>query len=72
MKAAFSLLALAATVLAQGLELAPRWPSGTTTTMTTYTTTTYCPVTTTKIEVSPHLCVEEKEHDLTSLSERHN
>jgi hypothetical protein len=48
MKAVFALLALATSAIAE--ELIPRWYP--TTTLTTYTTTTYCPVTTTTIEVS--------------------
>jgi hypothetical protein len=45
MKAAFAILALATTALANVLEA--RWPV---TTLTTYTTTTVCPATTTKTE----------------------
>jgi hypothetical protein len=49
MKAALSLLALAATALA---NVVPKWDTDKTetTTMTTYTTVTTCPVTTTTTE----------------------
>jgi hypothetical protein len=51
MKAVFTLLALVAVAFAQ--DLAPRWGGGEeTTTWTVFTTTTYCPVTSTKTEVS--------------------
>ena len=51
MKAVFTLLALAVVAFAQ--DLAPRWGGGgETTTWTVFTTTTYCPVTSTKTEVS--------------------
>jgi hypothetical protein len=46
MKAVFALLALATSAIAQ--DLVPRWYP--TTTLTVYTTTTYCPVTSTTVE----------------------
>ncbi|PQE30657.1 repetitive proline-rich cell wall protein [Rutstroemia sp. NJR-2017a WRK4] len=53
MKTVLALLALASFTVAQGLQ-APRWysepPDTETTTLITYTTTTYCPVTSTKVE----------------------
>jgi len=53
MKTVLALLALASFTIAQGLQ-APRWesepPDTETTTLVTYTTTTYCPVTSTKVE----------------------
>ncbi|KAM3068751.1 hypothetical protein ACMFMG_010924 [Clarireedia jacksonii] len=53
MKTVLALLALASSTVVQGLQ-APRWesspPDTETTTIVTYTTTTYCPVTSTKVQ----------------------